>query len=242
MNKRLICILLATIGLAGCSSAKVEVKAEELPNEAPVAETPTRVPDPDLKSWLTGQNVEGYTKKTVINPEFCSAHKDWFHAGCNGSERATYYNKEETALLMGDHNGEFEHINSGYRNNDDGIQHFTHDNEKENKTDIFLDVIDDWTYPDQKVGVYYPTLTLLSSHINQEEDWTYDSVKNTFSYFKDDATLFHDFQFFAAPMLLEGYVTWNTVEIEMKGEILEIRLVDDDSHTIISVASIEQGY
>ena len=90
MNKKFIYLLLATVGLAACSHNHIEVKAQELPEEAPIiAEAPSRLPDPDLKSLLTGQNVDGYTKKTTINAEFCAAHEEWFHAGCNGSQRAT---------------------------------------------------------------------------------------------------------------------------------------------------------
>lgn len=238
MNKKFIYLLLATVGLAGCSHNHIEVKAQELPEEAPIiAEAPSRLPDPDLKSLLIGQNVDGYTKKTTINAEFCAAHEEWFHAGCNGSQRATYYNAEETALLMGDYNGSFEHINSGYRNSGDGIQHFKYN--KEVAKGYFTDITDDWSFAGQKVGVYYPTLTSLSNLIDQENDWTYDD--GTFTYTKDNANVFHGFQFFAAPMLLEGNVTWDTVEIELKSETLEIRLVDD-SHTIISIASITKGY
>ena len=244
MNKKFIYLLLATIGLAGCSQNHVEVKAQELPVEAPVvAEIPTRDPDPTLSDWLLNQNTTGYTKKTTINLEKCNEHPEWFHAGCNGSQRATYYNKEESALLMGDYEGGFEHINSGYRNKDnveEGIQHFRFDTEAEDGK-YFEDMIDDWSFAGQRVGIYYPTLTSLSALIDQEKDWSYDSSLKTFSYLKSDSTLLQKFQYFAAPMLLDGTVTWSDLKIKLDEGVLTIMMFDD-AHTPITTAEITPGY
>lgn len=231
MNKRLLYLAIAAFALTGCAKASVQVIAEE-PEQVPV-----RLAAPNLKQMLESQNVNGYTKKTTINETVC-ASEELFHAKCNGSQRATYYNAEETALLMGDYAGGFTNINSGYRNltgEDKGIQHFRYNGEG----DYFTAVTDDWSYLGQTVGEYYPTLTSLSNLINQDTDWDYADEK--FTYNKSDETLFKNFQFFAAPMLLEGTIEWKTINIKLVESALSIELVDTGD-VIVSTAVITQGY
>ena len=232
MNKRIILPLFCAFLMTGCAKASAVVKAEE-----PVFSPDPIIVVPDLKTLLTNQNDKGYTKKTTIADAVCE-HADYFHANCNGSQRATYYNEAETALLMGNYDGTFNPINSGYRNltgDEEGIQHFTYKGEG----DYFTDVNDDWSFMGQSVGKYYPTLTSLSNLINQEEDWEYED--EVFTYTKDDALLLKNFQFFAAPMLLEGKVELKTINIKLVGQELSIELVANDD-SIVSTAKVTKGY
>jgi hypothetical protein len=231
MNKRIILPLFCAFLMTGCAKASAVAKAEE-PAFSP---DPIELedPDPDLKTLLTNQNNKGYTKKTTIADAVCE-HADYFHANCNGSQRATYYNEAETALLMGNYDGTFNPINSGYRNlagDEEGIQHFTYKGEG----DYFTDVKDDWSFMGQSVGKYYPTLTSLSNLINQEEDWEYKD--EVFTYTKDNASLLKNFQFFAAPMLLEGKVELKTIKIKLVGQELSIELIAKDN-SIVSTAKV----
>ena len=220
--------------MTGCAKASAVAKAEEpvfSPDPDPI------IVAPDLKTLLTNQNDKGYTKKTTIADAVCE-HADYFHANCNSSQRATYYNEAETALLMGNYDGTFNPINSGYRNltgDEEGIQHFTYKGEG----DYFTDVNDDWSFMGQSVGKYYPTLTSLSKFINQEEDWKYED--EVFTYTKDDALLLKNFQFFAAPMLLEGKVELKTINIKLVEQELSIELVAKDD-SIVSTAKVTKGY
>ena len=234
MNKRIILPLFCAFLMTGCAKASAVAKAEEpVFSPDPVIEAQ----DPDLKTLLTNQNNKGYTKKTTIADAVCE-HADYFHTNCNSSQRATYYNEAETALLMGNYDGTFNTINSGYRNltgDEEGIQHFTYKGEG----DYFTDVNDDWSFMGQSVGKYYPTLTSLSNLINQEEDWKYED--EVFTYIKDDASLLKNFQFFAAPMLLEGKVELKTINIKLVGQELSIELIANDD-SIVSTAKVTKGY
>ena len=232
MNKAIILSLFCSFTLLGCTGPSVEANAE-----IPSFEAVKKVVIPNLKTLLTNQNQNGYTKKTILSNEICS-HIDYFHAGCATPKRATYYNVDENALLMGEYDGGFTHINSGYKNlpdEVDGIQHFTYLGSE----DYFTNIKEDWSYLGQKVGTYYPTLSSLASLINQEEDWSYSD--ETFTYIKEDSSLLKDFQFFAAPMLLEGKVELKTINIKLVSEELSIELVDK-TDAIVSTAKVTKGY
>lgn len=232
MNKAIILSLFCSFTLLGCTGPSVEANAE-----IPSFEEVKKVVIPNLKTLLTNQNQNGYTKKTILSDEICS-HIDYFHAGCNTPKRATYYNVDENALLMGEYDGGFTHINSGYKNlpdEEDGIQHFTYLGSE----DYFTNIKEDWSYLGQKVGTYYPTLSSLASLINQDEDWSYSD--ETFTYIKEDSSLLKDFQFFAAPMLLEGKVELKTINIKLVSEELEIELVDK-TDAVVSTAKVTKGY
>ena len=232
MNKAIVLSLFCSFTLLGCTGPSVEANAE-----IPTFEAAKKVVIPNLKTMLTNQNVNGYTKKTILSDEICS-HIDYFHYGCNTPKRATYYNVGENALLMGEYDGGFDDINSGYKNlpdEVDGIQHFTY----VGSGDYFSEIKEDWSYLGQKVGTYYPILFSLSELINQEEDWSYSD--ETFTYLKEDAKLLKNFQFFAAPMLLEGKVELKTVKIKLVSEELSIELVDK-TDAVVSTAKVTKGY
>ncbi len=227
MKNKWLLLTLFTVLLVGCSSDSSSLKRVK----ADVV--------PDLKLLLVAQKNNGYAKKTTISSEIC-AQKELFHAGVNTPQRATYYNQEETALLMGEYDGGFDSINSGYRNIDGGIQHFTYKKEG----DYFLNIKDDWSYMGQSVGDYYPTLTSLSELINQD-DWVYDNQAFTFikseEQSEEEIKLFKNFQFFAAPMILEGAIQLKEIDIQLVDDVLSIKVYNVDD-ILVSEALISKGY
>ena len=219
MMKKTLLAPLFTLTVVSCS-----VPFSALLNRAP---TPTA-----LKDMLTGQIDGGYTKKTTIS-DFVCENEEYFHCKVNGAQRATYYRADETALLMGNYDGTFSSINSGYMNNETGIQHFTY------KLSLgFFDNIDlDWTYDGQSVGDYYPTLTSLANLV-VVEDWSYQN--NAWHYDGNDAVVYGKFQYFAAPLLLEGNIVMDGIEVGLDGDVLSIKLYGDSSK-LISEALITKG-
>ena len=182
------------------------------------------------------QEGEGYTKKTVFYLTDDERQVEGnFHNHANIAQRATYYNADESALLMGDYGGGFNNINSGYKNIDEGTRHFIRDNEVEATVEnLFTAIIDDWA-DEQSIGDYYPTLTSLSELID-EEKWAYSTGVFTYSIENleliegeyNDVVL-HKFQYFAAPMLLQTLrFTWTSVKVEEKENYLSIRLYSSE--------------
>lgn len=220
--KKLLYLPLLALLLSGCTSTGLKAEAT-----------------PELKGVLTKYNLHGYTKKTEFLADLDTSI---FHANCNGKKRATYYNEAETALLMGDYEGGFEHINSGYMNREGGINHFRYNKEGT----YFEDITIDWTYDGQSVGVYYPTLSSLDALVNEEE-WNYNSgtFTHTFGEIKiedeeyDDPIL-RNFQYFAAPMLLQTLsIEWKDVQINEEADYLLIKLSSKDE--VISEAKVYKG-
>ena len=190
---------------------------------------------PTLQSMLTGQNDNGYTKKTTIEGFVCE-NEDYFHCKVNTAKRATYYIQNETALLMGNYNGTFSSINSGYKNNETGIQHFTY----KGSLGLFDNINEDWTYEGQFVGDYYPTLTSLSESVVDEE-WSYDDLLSAYVYIGSNSTVLQKFQYFAAPLLLEGNIAIASVQVSLANEELTIKLIDS-SERLISTAVVTKGF
>ena len=182
-------------------------------------------------------NYGKYTKKSRIylktdTPDFAT----YFHAGHTAQERTTYY--MNGALLMGDLDGTFAHINSGYANNGANMDHFisqdglgglvapanrTVDYTVENKqmSDYFFDLNDlknsivaaDWGYND---GNYYHDIKDLS--LDGNGDYNDPLLKK--------------FQYFAAPMLLQTamhYLSFKSIVVNETSGYLHICLYLSDS-------------
>ena len=195
----------------------------------------------DLKAMMNKYiDANGrYTKKSHIylktsTPDFAT----YFHAGATDQERTTYYT--DNALLMGDLDGGFTNINSGYANSGANMVHFrsqdgisglvvessrTPDYTVVGKqmSDYFFNLHDlvnsisaaDWGYYN---GNYYHNITTLG--VNENGD------------FND--TLLKKFQYFAAPMLLQTdmhYLSYKSIVInETSGYLhIAIYLSDGDS-------------
>ncbi len=180
-----------------------------------------------------------YTKKSSIyldtnNVDF---ETGYFHANHAIQQRTTYY--APGALLMGDLDGGFTNINSGYANDgegnmihfrsEDGIAGLTSDNRTidytvtgKTMTDYFFtlpDLVDsivagDWGYND---GNYYHDILDLTLDENNE--------------YNDK--LLKKFQYFAAPMLLQDgalhYLSPKSIVINDVGGYLHISLYASES-------------
>ena len=189
-----------------------------------------------------------YTKKSHIylktsTPDF----ETYFHAGATASERTTYYSNN--ALLMGDIDGTFTHINSGYANNGANMDHFRSEDglaalsladrrtvdytvEGKQMSDYFFDLHDlvnsidasDWA---KNGDDYYHNITTLGLDENNE--------------FKDP--LLKKFQYFTAPMLLQTanhYLSYKSIVInETSGYLhIAIYLSEGDSGKVDAANSL----
>lgn len=180
----------------------------------------------------------GYTKKTQIflKTEAVEDIETHFHAGVPSLKRTTYYNAYETALLMGDYEGGFASINSGYKNSGDDAIHF---NVKEGTTAANMfkaeQQIDGWTAKGQNVGKYYETLSTLTV-VSDSAEWEhfdnngYTTYKHVIHDFSVDSGSYNDpvlnsYQYFVAPMLLrDNYITYDSIWVTKAASFLSLRL------------------
>ena len=178
-----------------------------------------------------------YTKKTTLYLTSAAQEEtSYFHGAANALQRATYYNETEGALLMGNYDGSFTNINSGYKNiQDGGVQHFYYNGyESPVEDEIFSNITEEWTNNKQSVGEYYPTLSYLKTLINGDA-WNYDGTYHSFVYVptitmtngKDyDDEVLRAFQYFIAPMMLQGnYFSWSSIRITKASSFLSMRLL-----------------
>ena len=194
-----------------------------------------------LRSYATGGK---YIKKTQIflNIESIEEIKTHFHAGSVSLERTTYYDENVGGLLMGDYDGSFTTINSGYINDatdENKINHFRYRNSASpSVSDLFTERNVDWSAKNQRVGDYYPTLTSLAN-LSDNVEWKSFEL-NGFTVYRhyvwNDAeqdTCFGKFQYFAAPLLLvdKEYMNFNSVWVIDTGDFLSIRLYADKTES-----------
>ena len=183
--------------------------------------------------------TEQYTKKTTIFLNNEAIDSQYFHAGHTVLKRTTYYGLDaggNKALLMGDLEGGFATINSGYAN--DGLGNVIHFrttgglNCFEDAT--LMDV--DYTITGQTMSDYFYDLFDIRNSIVSSE-WELEG--NIYSHEFLDLTvdengqyndvLLKKFQYFVAPMLLQSageshYLSPSSVQIEDVDGTLSIRL------------------
>ena len=206
--------------------------------------------DPTHRTGLMDEYIDNgcYTKKTTLYLTSAAQQEtSYFHGAANALQRTTYYNETEGALLMGNYDGTFSTINSGYKNvQDGGVQHFYYNGyETPLESELFSNIIEGWTNDEQRVGEYYPTLTYLKSLINGDA-WAYDDTHQSFVYVPtitmtngtdyDDEVL-RAFQYFIAPMMLQGsYFSWSSIRVTKASSFLSMRLLasasDEEKSTV----------
>ncbi len=153
-----------------------------------------------------------YTKKTNINlSEYAIEDiQEYFH-GIVDLDRTTYY--KGNALLMGDLDGGFANINSGYGTDASGnMTHFTW-NQKTQETEIDYTVTkgEHQTWKDRDIdGMegFYVTLNDMLQ-VGYFDDWT----ENKYSVTNTNDAYFIDFLAFVAPCLYSSIVSTNFVTI-----------------------------
>lgn len=212
MIKLLLIPAILSLGICGFSGAKEK-------RSAPADELATLIND-----YIgSGQ----YTKKTEINLSDLALEelKTYFHAGANSPKRRTYYDENANALLMGDYDGGFAHINSGYAKNGDNMEHYRNNAETKTTENLFSARQVDYVVNDTSPNEFFVNLSEVKSEASKNT-WVKDD--STFKYAIDDLEqegghykdkLLHDVQYFAAPMLLESAVAYfSPTEIDIKEE------------------------
>ena len=186
-----------------------------------------------------------YTKKTRIyldssNGDF---HENYFHANHAAQERTTYYldSGDTAALLMGDLDGTFTHINSGYANVNGNMVHFRSENGVAALASAGVRTVD-YTVTGKTMADYFYNLHDLINAVSAG-DWGHSEG----GYYHDisDLTLdvngeYNDkvlqaYQYFAAPMLLpEGathYLSPKSIVVNDVGGYLHICIYASNSDT-----------
>lgn len=228
----------------------------------------------EVNTAILGYINEGktYTKKTQIflTEEARADMVDVFHAKHNVLERTTYYDETTNALLMGDYDGGFDHINSGYRYDSEAgnMKHYSYTGDNSSTADYFTAVHDDYSVKDTSPNEYFVNLSQIATEA-LSQTWTKDG----------NGAFYHDFttsestdpipmdehgnyadpflktiQYFAAPMLLQDnhYFTPRYVQIRTCSEWLSIRLyvspgsngsltVYDDYNGLLAEARVFRG-
>ena len=152
-------------------------------------------------------NYGVYTKKTNIYliDNVSIDLSPYFH-GKVDKERTTYYNGDY--LLMGDLDGGFDDINSGYRNSENDIKHFTYQNES---------VIDDYIIKDSNIHSFYVTMSKLKESDYLDSSWENGEHIVT----SEDDKYLADFLAFTAPclkadVLTSGYLSYLGMKLKIE--------------------------
>lgn len=213
-----------------------------------------------IKAYVDDQAGK-YTKKSHIhlNETAITELKEYFHAGANAVKRRTYYDETADALLMGDYDGGFAHINSGYAKNGDNMDHYAYANAASPTVEtLFSARNSDYTVNNTSPNQFFINLSNVAneaaSHDWEVEDgvytYTVTSLAKEGEFYKD--ALLHKVVYFAAPMLLEkasAYFSPSKITVKEVDSKLVISLyvdgVDvsklDNENGLLSQASIQKG-
>ena len=195
-----------------------------------------------------------YVKKSKIYfSDFAKSEmSDYLHAGTNRIEMTTWYDEsfEDNggALLMGDYDGTFNRINSGYATINGKLTHFdTSVPEATSTSDLFN--ADNMAHKrvdkNTTVNEFYDVLSGLATEVAKgDQVWTCDGTVYSHAISADldidssgnytDLTM-KRFQYFAAPMLLQNvlvdqkeqsskWLTFSSLKVEEKIGYLSIRI------------------
>ena len=189
-----------------------------------------------------------YTKKSQIYLDTSAEDfATYFHAGHTVQERTTYY--DDGVLLMGNLDGGFNLINSGYANSGENMVHFT-SNDGVNAINLEDRRYVDYTVEGKQMSDYFFDLHDLVNSI-QAGDWGY----NDGTYYHDIGTLtlnengdysdplLKKFQYFAAPMLLQTaqhYLSFKSITVNQHDGYLHIciYLSESDSGKVTSGSNL----
>ena len=179
-----------------------------------------------------------YTKKTSIfvKTEVEGYDAAYFHAGNQQFRRTTYY--APGVLLMGDLEGGFTYINSGYANNGANMDHFDATGE-----DKFASLEDsskrhvDYTVTGKNMSDYFYGLAELADLSLDATKWTEDGGVYTHTITDLSVSgeyndpLLKGFQYFAAPMLLthrasdsKHYFSPSSIKVQKQNGVLSIKI------------------
>ena len=193
-----------------------------------------------------------YTKKSQIflNADAIEEFDTYFHAGHSVLERSTYYDETTDALLMGNYDGTFSSIKSGYIKNGANMDHYRYTGTGASTDDLFTAKSVDYTVKNTSPNTYFVNLSTLAAETDEKTGWiSYEANGATVYQYEvgaititggeyNDSTL-KKFQYFAAPMLLQtGYFSYKYIEVADAGDFLSIRiyLTSSDSEKVTVAA------
>lgn len=200
-----------------------------------------------------------YTKKTEI---FLSDDAvtdldtitNAFHAHEKRLKRTTYYDETANALLMGDYDGGFASINSGYALVDGNMDHYRYGGTNESSADYFTNRNKDYTVKDTNPNEYFVNLTSLAATVTTSSGWTKGSSSDYYYNFTDlgidekgdyNDPILKNFQYFVAPMLLQkdysSYFTFSWLRIQTTTDWLTIRLYVGQPGTKVTLKDGDYG-
>ena len=202
--------LLTLALLVSCGKAETNVKEYIVEEKAPSQSDTLLDTRTKLKNLMNSYIQDGkYTKLTTLS---YSDDEDNYHNKQNGRSRRTYYDENLNALLMGDYDGGFTTINSGYAKKDSETNNMEHYSSLGTSSiDAFFTERDvDYTVLNTNPIDYFDVLGELAITVGTSDNsfWTLDN--NVYSYDSGSTlttTVINDmllkmFQYFAAPMLL----------------------------------------
>ena len=223
-------LVLATVSVgAFAGAARKQVRADE---------------DSDVSKLIASYAAaKQYTKKSQIflKEAAIADFETYFHAGATRLERSTYYDETADALLMGDYDGSFTNINSGYRKAGENMEHFRA-TAPETVEGLYVGT-SDYKVNNTSPNEYFVNLSTLANITKVGTGWiNYEANGATIYQYAvgaiemqdgeyKDQTL-KDFQYFAAPMLLQtNYFSYKYIEVADATDFLSIRiyLTDSDS-------------
>lgn len=206
-----------------------------------------------------------YTKKTEIflNEEAVKECSEHFHAGQVSLKRRTYYDETVDALLMGDFDGTFANIYSGYAKNGSDMDHYFYaDRNSPSISTLFTAKNVDYTVHNTTPNSFFVNLSAIASEV-ANHDWVlngsvYEYTVGEISFEGGDYSdaLLHKIQFFAAPLLLQNivggvqnYLTPEKITIQEDADklVIGLHVSSGDSGkiegggTLLASASIETG-
>lgn len=251
MFKLLLLATTLTVGVFPFSRIGQRLNAPIDPNEVKTL----------VNSYVSEQNGK-YTKKTHIhlNEDALSELKEYFHCGQNAPKRRTYYDETTDALLMGDYDGGFTSINSGYVKNGDDMEHYSYtDFETPDVDTLFSAKKVNYVVKNTSPNEFFINLSDIA---NESAGHTWTKEDNVYTYKLDSLakdndfhyldTMLHDTLYFAAPMLLESenaYLSPSKITISEVDSKLVIGLYVskgdysklDNNEGLLSSAVIEKG-
>ena len=176
--------------------------------------TPEKVRD--MLNGYVGEDGQ-YTKLTMLETENITALGGKYHGNADTVGRRTYYDEKVNALLMGDYNGGFEGINSGYAKEAvdvNNMQHYRNNAEEKTIENLFTARSVDYTVNNTNPVYYYDVLSEIADLAgqSQQSDWSLENGVYTYVTSASEGYLtgtdpYNDgllkmYQYFASPMLL----------------------------------------
>lgn len=183
------------------------------------------------KSLVSEYYFKGvYTKKSNIylTTESEQEIKKYFH-GDVALDRTTYY--KDDILLMGDIDGGFDEINSGYRNNGNDMSHFTYQDGM---------IVDDYYVANTNIFDYYVSLKKISDANYFDSTW----VNGVHDVVSEDDKYLSDFLAFTAPCLTELVFNAHYIQrVGMKLTISEETHLSYGDHLVLRIysSSLDEG-